>query len=612
MLERLKFAHKIVLMPVLAAGGFIAILVAAATVTWQNGRLMSRIEEGYFPAVEQSRDLNELLDDLQRSLQDAVSAADPELLADTDQLARTFRRRIEEADENPVFREDTLEALDSEFSQYYELAREASVRMISGEGGEGLVAALEQMRILYNNVRGTVEGVAAEKRFEIGEAFTEVRANQRRAVIVGSAVALGILAALVALSVFFVRSLTLPLGRAVVAAERLAEGDLTGDVEVGSSDEVGQVLQAMGGMVANLRRIVQEVLDSSRTVASSSDEISAAASQMARGAEAQSESTEETSSTMVEMASQIDSVAGSSQQLATNVEQTAASIEAMASSIEETSTGAEALMASVEETSATIEEMTASIESISRKVEVVADVSQSAARIAEEGEVELSRVISNIGTSGRDIGKIVRIMEEIADQTNLLALNAAIEAARAGDAGRGFTVVAEEIKRLAEQSVDSAREIARVVESVQGDTDEAIELSGQVLKKIVGSATETSSLVDEVRVASHEQRQGATQIVTTATAMADLTRRLADSARVQSERAREIMGSAETMNRMTRQVADANTEQKRGGDMVVQAIEQIAQIAHQHSSSAEQLSEATRNLAVEAERLKRAAEMFKV
>ncbi|MFP3940569.1 MAG: methyl-accepting chemotaxis protein [Thermoanaerobaculia bacterium] len=612
MLDRLKFSRKIGLMPVLAAGGFVAILLAAGVVTWQNGRLMARIEDGYFPAVEQSRDLEELLDEIQRGLQDAVGAADPELLEEADQLAADFDARLKEARANPVFQETTLDGLEGEFDRYFELARETSLRMISGESGEGLVAALEQMRIAYNDVRQTVEGVAAEKRFEISEAFAEARSNQRTAVIVGGAVSTGILALLVALSLVLVRSVTRPLRRAVATAERLAAGDLTGDVEAGSSDEVGQVLQAMAGMVVNLRRMVGEVLDSSRTVASSSDEISAAAAQMARGAESQSESTEETSSTMVEMATQIDSVSGSSQELATNVEQTAASIEAMASAIEETSAGTEELMTSVEETSATIEEMTASIESISRKVQVVDDVSRSAAQIAEEGESELSRVITNIGSSGRNIGKIVRMMEEIADQTNLLALNAAIEAARAGEAGRGFTVVAEEIKRLAEQSVDSAREIARVVETVQGDTDEATELSGQVLKKIVSSATETSTLVGEVRVASQEQSQGARQIVTTATAMAEMTRRLTASARAQSERAREIMASAETMNRMTRQVAEANAEQKRGGDMVVHAIERIAQIAQQHSGSAEQLSEATRDLAVEAERLKRAVELFRV
>lgn len=612
MLDRLKFSQKIVLMPVLAAVGFLLVLVAAGSATLQNGRLMARIEEGYFPAVESSRDLEVALGELQRSLQDAVGAADPELLADADALAVTFRSDLEKASQNPVFSEASLQGLGSEFETYYELARDISARMIDGEVGEGLVAALEQMRVRYNDVRLTVEGLAAEKRFEIGEAFGTAERNQRLSTVVAGVVTALVLALLLGLSTVLVRSVTVPLRQAVAAAERLAAGDLTAEVTSTSRDEVGQVLRAMGGMAVNLRKIVAEVLGSSRTVAGSADEISAAAAQMARGAEAQSESTEETSSTMVEMASQIDSVAASSEQLATNVEQTSSAIEAVALAVDENSSNAEELMASVEQTSATIEQMTASIESISRKVQVVDDVSRTAARTAEEGEAELSRVISNIGASGRSIGKIVRIIEEIADQTNLLALNAAIEAARAGDAGRGFTVVAEEVRRLAEQSVESVRDIARMVESVQGDTQEAIDLSGQVLKKIVASATETSNLVTEVRMASQEQSSGASQIVSTASAMAEMTRRLAASARGQSERAREIMGATDTMNRMTRHLADANAEQKRGGDMVVQAVERIAQIAQQHSSSAEQLSGATRDLALEAERLKGAAEFFQV
>jgi len=242
----------------------------------------------------------------------------------------------------------------------------------------------------------------------------------------------------------------------------------------------------------------------------------------------------------------------------------------------------------------------------------VDEVSRDAAKIASEGGTELSRMITGIGASSKDISKIVKIIEEIADQTNLLALNAAIEAARAGDAGKGFAVVAEEVKRLAERSMNSTREISVFIENVQKDTGEAVELTQGVLRQIVDSVTKTSGLVSEVSVASQEQSNGANQILRTATNMQQMTRDVAGAAKEQSEGTRGIMKSVEVMNQMTKQVADACGEQKRGGDMVVKAVESIAQVAQQNLSATEQLSRATESLAKEADRLQKMAEMFRI
>jgi methyl-accepting chemotaxis protein len=219
-------------------------------------------------------------------------------------------------------------------------------------------------------------------------------------------------------------------------------------------------------------------------------------------------------------------------------------------------------------------------------------------------------VINGIGTSSRDIGKIVKIIEEIADQTNLLALNAAIEAARAGDAGKGFAVVAEEVKRLAERSMNSTREISGVVERVQRDVGQAVDLSGGVLRQIVESVAKSSTLVGEVYVAAQEQSNGASQILKTATNMQHITRQLTTAAKEQADGARQIMKSVEVMNRMTQQVANATTEQKNGGDMVVKAVDQIARVSQQNVAATDQLSKATINLAREAERMRNLAQAF--
>jgi methyl-accepting chemotaxis protein len=248
--------------------------------------------------------------------------------------------------------------------------------------------------------------------------------------------------------------------------------------------------------------------------------------------------------------------------------------------------------------------MTASIRSVAGKVKTVDEASREASRVADQGGTELSNVINGIGNNSKDIGKIVKIIEEIADQTNLLALNAAIEAARAGDAGKGFAVVAEEVKGLAERSMNSTREISGFVERVQKDVGHAVELSGSVLRQIVDSVGKNSALVAEVYTTAQEQSNGAQQILKTALNMQNVTRQLATAAKEQAGGAREIMQSVEVMNRMTQQVADATVEQKNGGDMIVKAVEQIAQVAQQNVAATEQLSKATVGLAREAERMR--------
>lgn len=415
----------------------------------------------------------------------------------------------------------------------------------------------------------------------------------------------------VLIGILLSRMITAPLGTCVASLEDLAKGRLVlPNLDTERKDEIGRLSRAMVRTIDSLRKMIAEIKQSSTQVATSADQISVSAVQIAKGAETQSSSTDETSSTMVEMASQIDNVAKSAQNLATNVDETSSSIQEMASSVEQVAKNAEVLLTSVDETGSTIEQMTTSLKTVADRVKVVDNASREAAKMAGEGGAELSRVINGIGSSSKDIGKIVKIIEEIADQTNLLALNAAIEAARAGEAGKGFAVVAEEVKRLAERSMNSTREISNFVETVQKDVNQAVDLTGNVLKRIVESVDKSTNMVGEVYSSTQEQSTGAAQIVKVTTNMQNVTREMATAARQQATGAREIMKAVEIMNRMTQQVADATSEQKRGGNMVVKAIEQIAQVSQQNLSATEELSRTTAGLAKEAERLQKLADQF--
>ncbi|AZF16315.1 methyl-accepting chemotaxis protein [Pseudomonas sp. R3-18-08] len=231
------------------------------------------------------------------------------------------------------------------------------------------------------------------------------------------------------------KSITQPIALALEAAETIAEGNLTRPIKVDGTDEAGRLLLAMQKMQEKLRDTLIRISGSAIQLASAAEELNAVTDESARG-----------------LAQQDNEI----EQAATAVNEMTSAVEEVARNAVSTSEASKNATASAGDGRDLVHETVNAIERMSGDVQSTADL------------------IGNLAEESRDIGKVLDVIRGLADQTNLLALNAAIEAARAGEAGRGFAVVADEVRALAHRTQQSTSEIERMVGSIQGGTQKAV------------------------------------------------------------------------------------------------------------------------------------------
>ena len=289
---------------------------------------------------------------------------------------------------------------------------------------------------------------------------------------------------------FLSRSITKPLDNATVLSQALAEGDLTVNVDSRQNDEFGKLLAAEKTMVENIKRIVGQVSGSASTLASSADELSATTEQITSGINDQSNQLEQTSAATSEVSQTIIEVAKNATDASDAAKESVGIANDGKSVVEQTVT--------------------------------------SMMKIADNVETS-SKSIGELGESSKKIGDIIDVINDIASQTNLLALNAAIEAARAGEQGRGFAVVADEVRKLAEKTSKATEEITSMISKIQHDTDvsvqsmnknmseaeEGVILATQAkdaLDKIVNASERCLDQVNSIATASEEQSSAVEEV----------------------------------------------------------------------------------------------------
>lgn len=444
----------------------------------------------------------------------------------------------------------------------------------------------------------------------------------------------------VLLSSVITNAITEPILKFTQTATLIAEGDLRQKVEVLSEDELGILGHSFNEMTNGLEKIVKQVNAASSNVEEASKQLASTMKLLKESADIQGESfgeisasieemtssikgvgynmerlsaaSEETSSSIMEMAASIDEVADHIASLATSTEQTAISIEQMGASIKNVDESVERLNMLLSETATSLKEMESAIGQVDKNAAESYDLSSLVNKNAENGmnavENTMSAiekikesvdkavsVITKLGRSSEEIGKILTVIDDIADQTNLLALNAAIIAAQAGEHGKGFAVVADEIRELAERTASSTKEINELIRTVQKDVaetittmqqgshrvQEGVKLSveaGRALKMIYDSAKNSASMAREIARATEEQAKGIKLINSAIEQINNSMKQISQATRDQKKGSQQIIAAVDNIKQMSDYVKRATIEQSKGSKQITKAIESITEM----------------------------------
>ena len=333
------------------------------------------------------------------------------------------------------------------------------------------------------------------------------------------------------ISLRIISSITRPLAHAKLITAEIASGNLTKRIKLGSKDEISEICHSINNIVVHFHDVISQVTQNTLQVASASTQLSCAAEQMASGAAR---------------------VAGQAATVATASEEMAATSNEIANNCLQAAAGSQQANDAAVTGAGVVKTTVQGMNLIAKNVR------------------ESAVTIGNLGGKSEQIGEIINTIRDIADQTNLLALNAAIEAARAGEQGRGFAVVADEVRALAVRTSSATREIGEMIESIQQETKGAIKVmesgvssvekgtteaakSGTALEEILQQISSVTMQVNQIATAAEEQTATTGEISSNIHIINEVVQDTAKSAKESAASALQLSRLAEDQQKLVGQ-----------------------------------------------------------
>lgn len=529
--------YKILTIVVLAVLGFTVSLVYNYQVTSANNARLDNVSDVYFPTLKRTAANVVLLDKVKEALNAAGSSEEMDFVDDADELVKKMYSQFDEIIAIDSTVKEGVENLKDLLKKYYATARDLTVKMVE-ENLDAKQAAVEAktMQQQLKRLSHTLNAFRSASYDRFVSSLEETKKASSRALQVGLIISV-VVAIVVALVGYFISTVVVSNISRVTRSLRdmeKGEGDLSQRIDITGNDELGELVAAFNGFVEKLQGIIGHIMGSTAQLASAAEEMAAVSESSTR----------------------------SSAQQQSEVSQVATAMNEMAATVQEVSRNAAHAADAAQDASSQAND----------GLKVV-DLTISSINSLADAVGQASEVINQLENDTGNIGVVLEVIRGISEQTNLLALNAAIEAARAGEQGRGFAVVADEVRTLASRTQESTLEIQNMIEKLQSGASQAVEVmetGREQADKSVGHARQAG-----------ESLGGITQAVV-------------------------------SISDMNAQIATASEEQTAVAEEINQNIVNISQLGEDAVSSAQQTSAASEELARLSSELQGLVGQFKV
>ncbi|BCO17762.1 MULTISPECIES: methyl-accepting chemotaxis protein [unclassified Alteromonas] len=536
-LKKMPIATKIFLIPGIAALSFIVYLLITVFTALNNGATLEKVQKVQYPALQLSASTLVEMQKVRDTLASAVTTGDQDTLSVAQDLAQEAKSGLNQiANISSDFRSD-ISRISSGFDDYFKVAFDVSQSMIDGTADFSRLGELSsQMNNSYDGVIASMTRFRDEQEAAFEEAFENTDTANTSLISTGVILAIVVTILLFATAIPIVRGIKQSIDDVVRSLKDIAQenGDLTVRIDTKSEDEIGELVYWFNQFMDKLQGVVRDVVEASLPLSNLAQNLRGVTEETQRTIDVQQQSATNAKRAVDTMSGSVDGVAHSAAQAANDAN----------------------------------EATTAAGEGRKIVQQTVTSIQQLAENVRETADV-----IARLEADSNKVGSVLDVIKGIAEQTNLLALNAAIEAARAGEQGRGFAVVADEVRTLASRTQQSTEEIQSTIEQLQNAAHSAVEVMSR------GTEQATSSVETANKAGSSLET---------------------------------ITSTIGRINQMNEQIAHNTEDQRTVAVDIVRHVDEIHQRTEQTASRSGELGSMCNELADLAQHLESIAKQFRV
>ncbi|AFS36145.1 MULTISPECIES: methyl-accepting chemotaxis protein [Alteromonas] len=450
-LKKMPIATKIFLIPGIAALSFIIYLLITVYTALNNGATLEKVQKVQFPALQLSASTLVDMQKVRDTLASAVTTGDQDTLTMAQELAEEAKSGLNQiASISPEFRSE-ISRISSGFDNYFNVAYDVSQSMVNGTADFSRLGELSaQMNQSYDGAIAAMSQFRDAQQAAFEEAFKNTDSANTSLISTGVILAVVVTILLFGTAVPIVRGIKQSIDDVVRSLKDIAQenGDLTVRIETKSEDEIGELVYWFNQFMDKLQGVVRDVVEASLPLSNLAQNLRGVTEETQRTIDVQQKSATNAKRAVDTMSGSVDGVAHSAAQAASDAN----------------------------------EATTAASEGRQIVQQTVTSIQQLAENVRETADV-----IARLESDSNKVGSVLDVIKGIAEQTNLLALNAAIEAARAGEQGRGFAVVADEVRTLASRTQQSTEEIQSTIEQLQNAAHSAVEVMSRGTEQATSS-----------------------------------------------------------------------------------------------------------------------------